>query len=466
MTPDHPAPPAHCDDNDDDIDNDVHEREQEEEDKGPLAVAMASATRSLLHGLRNTTVPLRNLIKDAMKKNAFLAIGRRTATARPASSSSLALPSATMITKQPTTSYWERAVGTYVVACCMLLETDATFVPFQRLNNYCRASSCGPGLVKGSLLSFVVFGVYDILVLRQTSSRANKKAGGVENKSPTNDVTTASSSATNNNHEGRSAALPSEESKLLLLPSTNSCPTITTTASKPFPSLHSWVVPHGHTTTPLYLHFGSGALSGFMFSLVLDAWDVAVHVAKGHAIPHRLNAPLLVRRAMHHSVGYAMLFGSFETLRRRLDEWSTGFFFVAGGDDDHHHQGQAMANVLDALAGLGLVRHDDVAQSYDVSAIPLANAFLAGGVAGQLHHVADHCTRHWRRSAATAAAATAATRTTFTIYSWWPKRPPDFKATMASFLPTAVCFVLFQYGADIVDRLLCEEDGRVVWYPH
>jgi hypothetical protein len=350
----------------------------------------------------------------------------------------------------------------------MCIETDAICFPLQRLTTIVVLHTCGPGLVKGSLLSFVVFGVYDILVLRQSSSRANK-AGDAKNKSPTNDVTALSSSATNHHEGGRSAALPSEESKVLLLPSTDRCPAITSTASKPFPSLHSWVVPHGHATaitTPLYLHFGSGALSGFMFSLVLDAWDVAVHVAKGHAIPHRLNAPLLVRRAMHHSVGYAMLFGSFETLRRRLDEWSTGFFFVAGGDDDHHHQGQAMANVLDALAGLGLVRHDDVAQSYDVSAIPLANAFLAGGVAGQLHHVADHCTRHWRRSAATAAAATAATRTTFTIYSWWPKRPPDFKATMASFLPTAVCFVLFQYGADIVDRLLCEEDGRVVWYPH
>jgi hypothetical protein len=116
MTPDHPAPLAPCDDNDEDNDNDVHEREQQEEEgKGPVAVAMASATRSLLHGLRHTsTVPLRNLVKDAMKKNAFLAIGRRTTAARPASS---ALPAAAMITKQPTTSYWERAVGTYVVGC-------------------------------------------------------------------------------------------------------------------------------------------------------------------------------------------------------------------------------------------------------------------------------------------------------------------------------------------------------------
>jgi hypothetical protein len=201
-----------------------------------------------------------------------------------------------------------------------------------------------------------------------------------------------------------------------------------------------------------------------MFSLVLDAWDVAAHVAKGHDIPHRLNAPLLVRRAMHHSVGYATLFGSFETVRRRLDEWSTGFFFVAG-HNDHLHQGKAAVNVLDALARLGLVHHDDIAQSYDVSAIPLVNAFLAGGMAGQLHHVADHCTRHWRRSTATAA-ATATTRTTSTIYSWLPRRPPDIKATMASFLPTAVCFVLFQYGSDIVDRLLCEQDGQIVRYPH
>jgi hypothetical protein len=269
--------------------------------------------------------------------------------------------------------------------------------------------TCGPGLVKGSLLSFVVFGVYDILVLRQSSSRANK-AGDAKNKSPTNDVTALSSSATNHHEGGRSAALPSEESKVLLLPSTDRCPAITSTASKPFPSLHSWVVPHGHATaitTPLYLHFGSGALSGFMFSLVLDAWDVAAHVAKGHAIPHRLNAPLLVRRAMHHSVGYATLFGSFEAVRRRLDEWSMGFFFVAGDDD--HTKGKAVANVLDALARLGLVCHDDVAQSYDVSAIPLVNAFLAGGMAGQLHHVADHCTRHWRRSTATAAPSTAIT---------------------------------------------------------
>jgi hypothetical protein len=85
-----PAPGSGDDDDD----------KKDKEGKGPAAVAMASATRSLLHALP------RHLMKDTMKKNAFLAIGRRTNSIVSSTSSS---PS---ISKLPTT-YSEHALGTY-----------------------------------------------------------------------------------------------------------------------------------------------------------------------------------------------------------------------------------------------------------------------------------------------------------------------------------------------------------------
>jgi hypothetical protein len=282
------------------------------------------------------------------------------------------------------------------------------------------------GFVKGSLLSFVVFGAYDLLLLRRLKK---------------NDVNQDNSSSKAHEH-----SIPSEVSA-------------TRTTTRLFPTttilMHSWIAPHRESASPLY-HFGSGALSGILFSLVLDAWDVGVFVARGHDVPPRLNAPLVARRALHHSVGYATLFGSFEVIRRQLDDWSMTFFSAAAGDDAR------VANVLDVLTRLRLINHHNDEEyekkSYNMSAIPLVTAFVAGGFAGQLHYVADHCTRHWRRSAAQKDGS-------FSFLSRLvPRQLPNLKATMAAFGPTAFCFVLFQYGSEIVDRMC--DDVRVVRYPY
>jgi hypothetical protein len=276
------------------------------------------------------------------------------------------------------------------------------------------------GFLKGSLLSFVVFGAYDFLLLRRLK----------KNDTNQDDAST----------KGHERSLPTSE----------------VAATRFFPTtilMHSWIAPHRESTPPLY-HFGSGALSGFLFSLVLDAWDVGVFVARGHELPPRLNAPLIARRGFHHSVGYATLFGSFEVIRRLLDDWSMTFFSGAAGDDAN------VANVLDALTRLRLVNHNDEEyeeKSYNMSAIPSCTAFVAGGFAGQLHYVADHYTRHWRRSATNKEGF-------FSSLLVSRRQLPNLKATMSAFGPTAFCFVLFQYGSDIVDRM-CDDD-RVVRYPY
>jgi hypothetical protein len=66
----------------------------------------------------------------------------------------------------------------------------------------------------------------------------------------------------------------------------------------------------------------------------------------------------------------------------------------------------------------------------------LVSTFLAGGLAGQFHHVLTHYTSHWKSSNRR-------------------KLPPvpRLRHTLSSFLPMALCFSAFEHGVEACDHL-------------
>jgi hypothetical protein len=96
---------------------------------------------------------------------------------------------------------------------------------------------------------------------------------------------------------------------------------------------------------PLWVHIGAGALAGLVQSMILDSWEIALYYIRHYRHHHHhhgsplswkttlpkslvttssntvfgtINTQLVYRRAVHHSLGYATLFGCYEAIRRSL----------------------------------------------------------------------------------------------------------------------------------------------------
>jgi hypothetical protein len=216
-------------------------------------------------------------------------------------------------------------------------------------------------------------------------------------------------------------------------------------------------------SSPLLAHFGAGALAGLVQSIILDIWDISSYwlmhkddmMKKQSSISHMkrvINTSLLIRRAVHHSVGFATLFGTFECVRRVLIH-SVFDYFSSGSP--------SVPSILNKLKQCRLVQIDEEGV-LDMTVVPMGAAFLAGGVAGPTQFVANHYTRHWKLQTAKGAHATKSKRLL-------PK-PPSLRGTSAAFAPTALCFLAFQYGGELTERWLDDEDNRqpfpvYIWSP-
>lgn len=187
--------------------------------------------------------------------------------------------------------------------------------------------------------------------------------------------------------------------------------------------------------TPLLAHFSAGALSGLAQSIVLDGWEIIVHRYYGalYTVPQRY----LFRLAIHNAAGYASLFGCYELFRRCLTHFVYSYY-----ESGH----KSVPRTLDTMRRYGLISFQD--NCYDMSVVPLATAFFAGGFAGKVHHVVNHSSRYWKLMAK---------RREATMNRRLLPRPPSFRATLSAFLPTGVCFLAFQYGTEFYDQLLDEK---------
>ena len=255
-----------------------------------------------------------------------------------------------------------------------------------------------PEFAKGCLLGFVVFTVYDILMHRDFEQEE---------------------------------AIVHDSTAVLM-------------SDRRLVWMHSAVRPNSNDA-PLLAHCGAGAVSGMAFSMVLDGWDVCRRVwnkGRADAVVRKLNTDFLLRRMVHHTLGYATLFGSYECFRRVLVEGMQSYFFSCH---------PSVPVTLQYAERCGLVQRTG-ANQFDMTAVPMLTAFFAGGFAGQAHFVADHYTRNWKLQ------AIQKNKRRSVAFNRLPLRP-----MMASFLPTALCFVAFQYGAELYDRVMEDEQSSYAY---
>ena len=204
-----------------------------------------------------------------------------------------------------------------------------------------------------------------------------------------------------------------------------------------------------HTLLPLSYHMGAGALAGACQSIVLDGWEILSywihrqryrHLHDGHApdMISLVNTPLVLRRLVHHSLGYMTLFGTYEFLRRQGQErvrsaLQSGKPWVADRLDWLLEQGV-----------IGTRMTCDRQEMYDLTWLPLVISFSAGGFAGQAHYIVSHYLRQLRKA---------------TDHSHHRVRHPTASSTCIAFLPTAIGFMAFQYGGELTERfLILDED--------
>jgi len=172
-------------------------------------------------------------------------------------------------------------------------------------------------------------------------------------------------------------------------------------------------------------HFAAGACAGWMQSTVLTSWELATKMKAHHMqLPHNIRTRFLIRRAVHHSIGYASLFGTYEATRRLLLHAAYPFL--------QSHNATLSDNV-------------------NRNVVSLTAAFVAGGIAGQVHQFVSYITSHWKLQALQSASSDFSVSRHAKQYS---RLMPTLKANLSAFGPTALCFVAFQYGEDFTARLV------------
>jgi len=150
-------------------------------------------------------------------------------------------------------------------------------------------------------------------------------------------------------------------------------------------------------------HFSAGAAAGAVHAVLSTPLEVK---------PLARCAGVLPAMTIHHGLAHALLFGSYEAIKRPLLE-----------------------ETEDRLDGSEDVTH--TVDSQHVAAVA-----VAGGLAGQIQHVASHYTEQWLGVAEleSASGATRPARTT------WQVPGPAWRATLGAFPASAVAFVAFEFG--------------------
>ena len=278
----------------------------------------------------------------------------------------------------------------------------------------CRAGT-RTELVKGSLIGIAVFGVYDILILRKLAE-LEVKTGSGSTRRPIIVVPQSS----------RSTQVKKDRDIVKL------------------ESMFSWHLDH---QLPLYMHVQAGAMAGLIQSFVLDGWEISEYLAlhhwqadsrKSHS-HHRLrtvNVELILRRALHHSIGFATLFGCYELVRSSLSQSTMDFLRF----NSH--------SWMDRVETWSFITHkgDGMTKSYNVTCLLVAITFFAGGVAGQAHFVVSHYLRQWKIGSLAIKAARKQHASKLRHIHWRP--------FLASFLPTGLSFLAFQYAGELTDHWL------------
>ena len=180
----------------------------------------------------------------------------------------------------------------------------------------------------------------------------------------------------------------------------------------------------------------AGGAAGFVQSLFWLSWETIVY----QSVLVRQRTPFCIRMTLQNMVGYATLFGTYQAIRQGL------FFYTIESSLPYHriHYGDS-ANVCDTM---------------EHSLPHVGVTFVAGGLAGQIHHVGNHYMGHW--------ISTTLHSPTFSTRNRWPKSLPRLRPTLAAFWPFALCFTAFEhgsYGCEMMFRLVEVAAGIVLDEP-
>ena len=175
--------------------------------------------------------------------------------------------------------------------------------------------------------------------------------------------------------------------------------------------------------TPVIVHAGAGASAGVARSIFWMAWEKAVHQSNWMLDHPRFCA----RTTIHHAIGYGALFGSYQGIRQSLvyfDPLSTifdGARPIVEGNGSSYDDTSPSPSSIDTTTSEWM---------------PFVYTVVAGGIAGQVHHVLNHYTSHWRQF-----------RTKI------PPLPRLYPA-LSSFGTMALCFAAFEHGSTAVEGMM------------
>jgi hypothetical protein len=156
------------------------------------------------------------------------------------------------------------------------------------------------------------------------------------------------------------------------------------------------------------VHMTAGAAAGVAQSACWMLWESLVH-GNWQLLAHRPH--FCLRTTVHHAGGYMALFGSYQFIRQCL----------------------LTPVLLEAATTTTTPRENETIQT---SLWEPAATFMAGGVSGQIHHVVNHYTSHWKLT-----------------HTTWP-RPPRLGPTTATFIPIALSFTAYEYGEEVFESAM------------
>lgn len=185
---------------------------------------------------------------------------------------------------------------------------------------------------------------------------------------------------------------------------------------------------------PLVVHTVAGLVAGLAHSLFWMTWEATVHQSNWL----RKHPKFCQRTMVHHAVGYGALFGSYHATRQALVTLDPLSLLKGLGQlpitfqDDNNDNSEGQRRWESSDPGTYYYTTMDGTSSLK----PVAYTILAGGVAGQTHHMINHYTSHWRQFRRTIPPL------------------PRFRPAMVSFWTMSLCFTAFEHGSDCVDYVV------------
>jgi hypothetical protein len=185
-------------------------------------------------------------------------------------------------------------------------------------------------------------------------------------------------------------------------------------------TIHEFVV----RTPDVAVHAVAGSAAGIARSLFWIGWEAVAH-RKNWIYDHPI---FCVRATLHHATGYGVLFGVFQSTRQSLLFLDPISLFMAAATTTTTTQSD-----YPGTATASTTSESEHAYNEMTTIGPIIYTCLAGGMAGQIHHIVQHYTSHWKQ-----------------FRSKVPP-PPRLYPTFTSFGTMALCFVAFEHGSQVVD---------------